>query len=69
MDGIVLYFHSFLTPVPDEGEIRRFTPWRRPGQSGERKNLLHPAEVETPNFPAGGVLTTVFSHTVIVTSL
>ena len=64
MEGEVLYFHAFLTPVPDASETRRFTPWRRPGQTGERKNLLHPAEVEPPNFLARGLLTTV-----IVTSL
>jgi hypothetical protein len=64
MEGEVLYFHAFLTPVPDASETRRFTPWRRPVQTGERKNLLHPAEVEPPNILVGGLLTAV-----IVTSL
>ena len=65
----MLYFHSFLIPVPDECENRRFTPWRLPGQAGERKYLLQPAEVELPNVPAGGLLTAVFLLTVIVTAL
>jgi hypothetical protein len=69
MDGEVLQFHLFLTPIPDAGETRRFTPWRRPGQAGERKSLLHKAEMEPPNFPTGGLLTAVFSLAVIVTSL
>jgi len=69
MEGEVFQLHLFLTEIPDAVETHRFTPWRRSGQAGERKNLLHPAEVEPPNFRAGGLLTTMFSLTVIVTPL